>query len=144
MHKCLLSELGLQLCSFLQSFSLQLVDEEKMLLTSETEKLAAFCQQLQICAKTPVQGKSAAFQKVDLTIHNTKDVMTVSLSLLPLCNKFIRKCDSECSILDSPQAWREKQHTPVKDDALNGKSSNGFRVKPLEQHMANLTFLESK
>lgn len=35
-----------------------------MLLTSETEKLAAFCQQLQICAKTPVQGKSATFQKV--------------------------------------------------------------------------------
>ncbi|XP_060752893.1 alpha-catulin isoform X2 [Tachysurus vachellii] len=140
----LLSELGLQLCSFLQSFSLQLVDEEKMLLTSETEKLAAFCQQLQICAKTPVQGKSAAFQKVDLTIHNTKGVMTVSVSLLPLCNKFIGKCESECSILDSPQAWREKQHTPVKDDALNGKSSNGFRVKPLEQHMANLTFLESK
>ncbi|XP_027031418.1 alpha-catulin isoform X2 [Tachysurus fulvidraco] len=140
----LLSELGLQLCSFLQSFSLQLVDEEKMLLTSETEKLAAFCQQLQICAKTPVQGKSATFQKVDLTIHNTKGVMTVSLSLLPLCNKLIRKCESECSILDSPQAWREKQLTPVKDDALNGKSSNGFRVKPLEQHMANLTFLESK
>ncbi|KAK3532371.1 hypothetical protein QTP86_016721, partial [Hemibagrus guttatus] len=140
----LLSDLGLQLCSFLQSFSLQLVDEEKMLLTSETEKLAAFCQQLQICAKTPVQGKNAAFQKVDLTIHNTKGVMTVVTSLLPLCNKLIRKCKSECSILDSPQAWRERQHTPVKEDALNGKSSNGFRVKPLEQHMANLTFLESK
>ncbi|XP_026785802.1 alpha-catulin isoform X3 [Pangasianodon hypophthalmus] len=139
-----LSELGLQLCSFLQSFTLQLVDEEKMLLTSETEKLAAFCQQLQICAKTPVQGKSATFQKVDSTIHNTKGVMTVVASLLPLCNKLIRKCKSECSSLDSPQAWRERQHTPVKEDALNGKSSNGFRVKPLEQHMANLTFLESK
>ncbi|XP_058233710.1 alpha-catulin isoform X2 [Hemibagrus wyckioides] len=140
----LLSELGLQLCSFLQSFSLQLVDEEKMLLTSETEKLAAFCQQLQVYAKTPVQGKSAAFQKVDMTVHNTKGVMTVVGSLLPLCNKLIRKCKSECSILDSPQAWRERQHTPVKEDTLNGKSSNGFRVKPLEQHMANLTFLESK
>ncbi|XP_017310367.1 alpha-catulin isoform X1 [Ictalurus punctatus] len=139
-----LSELSLQLCSFLQSFSLQLVDEEKMLLTSETEKLAAFCQQLQICAKSPVQGKSATFQKVDSTIHNTKGVITAVASLLPLCNKLVRKCKPECSSLDSPQAWRERQHTPLKDDALNGKSSNGFRVKPLEQHMANLTFLESK
>ncbi|KAF4073872.1 hypothetical protein AMELA_G00248170 [Ameiurus melas] len=139
-----LSELSLRLCSFLQSFSLQLGDEEKMLLTSETEKLAAFCQQLQICAKSPVQGKSATFQKVDSTIHNTKGMITAVASLLPLCNKLVRKCKSECSGLDSPQAWRERQHTPLKDDALNGKSSNGFRVKPLEQHMANLTFLESK
>ncbi|KAI5091899.1 alpha-catulin [Silurus meridionalis] len=138
------AELGLQLCSFLHSFSAQLVDEEKMLLTSETEKLTAFCQQLQICAKTPVQGKSATFQKVDSTIHNTKGVMTVVASLLPLCDKLIRKCKSECSSVDSPQAWREKQHTPVKDDALNGKNSNSFRVKSLEQHMTGLTFLESK
>ncbi|KAI5621848.1 alpha-catulin, partial [Silurus asotus] len=138
------AELGLQLCSFLQCFSAQLVDEEKMLLTSETEKLTAFCQQLQICAKTPVQGKSATFQKVDTTIHNTKGVMTVVASLLPLCDKLIRKCKSECSSVDSPQAWREKQHTPVKDDALNGKNSNSFRVKSLEQHMTGLTFLESK
>ncbi|KAM9494562.1 alpha-catulin isoform 1-T1 [Clarias gariepinus] len=139
-----LSELGLQLYSFLQSFSLQLVDEEKALLTTETEKLTAFCQQLQICAKSAVQGKSATFQKVESTIHNTKGVMTTVMSLLPLCNKLLRKCKSESSRLDSPQAWRERQHTPVKEDALNGKSSNGFRVKPLEQHMANLTFLESK
>jgi len=35
-----------------------------MLIISETEKLSTACQQLQVCAKTPVQGKSAIFQKV--------------------------------------------------------------------------------
>ncbi|XP_036422306.1 alpha-catulin isoform X2 [Colossoma macropomum] len=140
-----LSEQGLQLCSFLQSFSTQLVDEEKMLVLSEMEKLAASCQQLQVCAKTPVQGKSATFQKVDTSIQNTKGIMTVLVSLLPLCNKLIRKCKSERSSLGSPQHWRERQiSTPVKEDALNGKGSNGFGVKSLEQHMANMTFLESK
>ncbi|KAL7829522.1 hypothetical protein AOLI_G00304070 [Acnodon oligacanthus] len=140
-----LSEQGLQLCSFLQSFSTQLVDEEKMLLLSEMEKLAVSCQQLQVCAKTPVQGKSATFQKVDTSIQNTKGIMTVLVSLLPLCNKLIRKSKSERSSLGSPQHWRERQiSTPVKEDALNVKGSNGFGVKSLEQHMANMTFLESK
>ncbi|KAI4879564.1 hypothetical protein NFI96_012592, partial [Prochilodus magdalenae] len=140
-----LSEQGFQLCSFLQSFSTQLVDEEKMLVLSEMEKLAASCQQLQVCAKTPVQGKSATFQKVDSSIQNTKGIMTVLVSLLPLYNKLIRKCKSERSSLGSPQHWRERQlSTPVKEDGLNGKGSNGFGVKSLEQHMANMTFLESK
>uniref|UniRef100_A0A8C2J283 Alpha-catulin n=1 Tax=Cyprinus carpio TaxID=7962 RepID=A0A8C2J283_CYPCA len=65
-----------------------LLDEDRILILSETEKLSAACQQLQVCAKTPVQGKSAIFQKVS--------------------DMFV----------------------------LNFKS--------LEQHMANLTFLESK
>lgn len=140
-----LSEQGIQLCSFLQSFSTQLGDEEKMLLLSETEKLAGCCQQLQVCAKTPVQGKSATFQKVDSSIQNTKGIVTVLVSLLPLCNKLIKKCKSERSSQGSPQHWRERQlSTPVKEDALNGKGSNGFGVKSLEQHMANMTFLETK
>lgn len=42
----------------------QLVDEEKSLVMTEMEKLVALCQQLQMGAKTPVQGKSATFQKV--------------------------------------------------------------------------------
>ncbi|XP_062870271.1 alpha-catulin [Trichomycterus rosablanca] len=139
-----LSEQGLQMCSILQSFSTQLVDEEKPILVSETEKLATFCHQLQVCAKAPVQGKSATFQKVDSTIHNTKGILEVVVSLLPICNKLIWKCKSESSSQGSPQHWRERQHTPVMDEALNGKGSNGFRVKSLEQHLANLTFLESK
>uniref|UniRef100_A0A3B1KLW0 Alpha-catulin n=1 Tax=Astyanax mexicanus TaxID=7994 RepID=A0A3B1KLW0_ASTMX len=120
-------------------------DEEKMLLLSETEKLAACCQQLQVCAKTPVQGKSATFQKVDSSIQNTKGIVAVLVSLLPLCNKLIKKCKSQRSSQGSPQHWRERQlGTPVKEDALNGKGSNGFGVKTLEQHMANMTFLETK
>jgi len=42
----------------------QLVEEEKSLVMTEMEKLVALCQQLQTGAKTPVQGKTATFQKV--------------------------------------------------------------------------------
>lgn len=50
-------------------FSLfQLVDEEKSSVVTEMEKLVALCQQLQMGAKTPVQGKTATFQKVP-TLH---------------------------------------------------------------------------
>ncbi|XP_026856732.2 alpha-catulin isoform X1 [Electrophorus electricus] len=141
----LLSEQGLQLCALLQSFSAQLLDEEKMLMMSETEKLAVSCQQLQGCAKTPVHGKSATFQKVDSCIQNTKGIMTVVASLLPLWHKLIRKCKSECSSVGSPPHWQDMQLSPpLKEEALNGKGSNGFGVKSLEEHMASLTFLESK
>ncbi|XP_051519318.1 alpha-catulin-like isoform X2 [Myxocyprinus asiaticus] len=140
-----LSDQGLHLCSILHTLSTQVLDEDRMLIISETEKLAASCQQLQVCAKSPVQGKSAIFQKVDSSIQNTKGILTVVVYLLPICNKLIRKCKSERSCLSSPQHWREKQlSTPVSKETLNGKGSNGFGVKSLEQHMANLTFLESK
>ncbi|XP_016094896.1 alpha-catulin-like [Sinocyclocheilus grahami] len=140
-----LSDQGLQLCHILHSLSTQLLDEDRILNLSETEKLSAACQQLQVCAKTPVQGKSAIFQKVDSSIQNTKGILTVVVYLLPICNKLIRKCKSERSCLASPQHWREKQlSTTVSEETLNGKGSSGFGVKSLEQHMANLTFLESK
>ncbi|KAA0710470.1 Alpha-catulin Alpha-catenin-related protein [Triplophysa tibetana] len=140
-----LSDQGLKLCSILRSLSTQLLDEDKILIISETEKLAASCQQLQICAKTPVQGKSAIFQKVDSCIQNTKGILTVVVFLLPTCNKILRKFKSDRSVLGSPQHWRDKQlNTPVSEESLNGKGSNGFGLKSLEQHMANLTFLESK
>ncbi|XP_042361847.1 alpha-catulin [Plectropomus leopardus] len=142
-----LSEEGLQLCSSLRTFSTQLVDEEKTVVMTEMEKLVALCQQLQMGAKTPVQGKTATFQKVDSSIQTTRGILTVVLSLLPLCNKLNRKYKSERSSLGSPQDWRERQDasTPVKEEgALNGKNSNGFSVKSLEQHMAGLNLLESK
>ncbi|XP_074468432.1 alpha-catulin isoform X1 [Sebastes fasciatus] len=142
-----LSEEGLQLCSSLRTFSTQLVDEEKSAVTTEMEKLVASCQQLQMGAKTPVQGKTATFQKVDSSIQTTRGVLTVVLSLLPFCNKLNRKYKSERSSLGSPQDWRERQDapTPVKEEgALNSKNSNGFGVKSLEQHMAGLNILESK
>ncbi|XP_042292580.1 alpha-catulin isoform X1 [Thunnus thynnus] len=142
-----LSEEGLQLCSSLRTFSTQLVDEEKSAVMTEMEKLVALCQQLQMGAKTPVQGKTATFQKVDSSIQKTRGILTVVLSLLPFCNKLNRKYKSERSSLGSPQDWRERQDvsTPVKEEgALNGKNSNGFGVKSLEQHMTGLNLLESK
>uniref|UniRef100_A0A8C1VM71 Alpha-catulin n=1 Tax=Cyprinus carpio TaxID=7962 RepID=A0A8C1VM71_CYPCA len=123
-----LSDQGLQLCHILHSLSTQLLDEDRILILSETEKLSAACQQLQVCAKTPVQGKSAIFQKVDSSIQNTKGILTVVVYLLPICNKLIRKCKSERSCLASPQHWREKQQsTTVSEETLNG-----FGVKSLE------------
>ncbi|KAM7384119.1 hypothetical protein PAMA_011458 [Pampus argenteus] len=142
-----LSEEGLQLCSSLRTFSTQLVDEEKSVVMTEMEKLVALCQQLQTGAKTPVQGKTATFQKVDLSIQKTRGILTVVLSLLPPCNKLNRKYKSERNSLGSPQDWRERQDasTPVKEEgALNGKNTNGFGVKSLEQHMTGLNLLESK
>lgn len=140
-----LSDHGLQLCSVLRSLSTQLLDEDKMLIISETEKLANSCQQLQVGAKTLVQGKSAIFQKVDSSIQNTKGILTVVVYLLPTCNKIIRKCKSDRSCVGSPPHWRDKQlNAPISEETLNGKGSNGFGVKSLEHHMANLTFLESK
>lgn len=55
---------------------------------------------------------------------------------------------TEKSSLGSPQDWKERQEasTPVKEEegALNGKNTNGFGVKSLEQHIANINLLESK
>lgn len=145
-----LSEEGLQLCSSLHTFSTQLVDEEKAVVMSEMEKLLALCQQLQMGTKTPAQGKSATFQKVDSSIQTTRAMITVVMFLLPVCHRLLRKYKSDRSSLGSPQGWREKQtSTPIRGDTptgatLNAKNTNGFGVKSLEQHMANLTFLESK
>uniref|UniRef100_A0A8C5HD10 Alpha-catulin n=1 Tax=Gouania willdenowi TaxID=441366 RepID=A0A8C5HD10_GOUWI len=125
----------------------ELGDEDRSALTTEMEKLGAFCQQLQMGAKTPVQGKSATFQKVESSIQTTKNILAVVVSLLPFCNKLNRKYKSERSSLSSPQECREGQDTstPVKDEGtLNNKNSNGFGVKALEQHMAGLNLLESK
>ncbi|XP_029369473.1 alpha-catulin isoform X1 [Echeneis naucrates] len=142
-----LSEEGIQLCSSIRTFSTQLVDEEKSAVMTEMEKLVAFCQQLQTGTKTPVQGKTATFQKVDSSIQTTRGILTVVLSLLPFCNKLNKKFKSERSSLGSPHDWRDRQDasTPVKEEgALNGKNSNGFGVKSLEQHMATFNLLESK
>ncbi|XP_072303664.1 alpha-catulin isoform X1 [Eucyclogobius newberryi] len=143
-----LSEEGLQLCSSLRTFAVQLVDEEKSTVLTEMEKLVALCQQLQMGGKTPVQGKTAIFQKVDSSIQTTRGILTVVLSMLPYCNKLHRKHKSERCSLDSPQDWRETQDTstPVKEEStLNVKNgSNGFGVKSLEQHMASINLLESK
>ncbi|KAG7262774.1 hypothetical protein CRUP_021618 [Coryphaenoides rupestris] len=115
---------------------------------TETEKLLALCQQLQTGAKTPAQGKTATFQKVDSSIQASRAVMALVLSLLPLCHKLNRKYKSERSSLGSPQGWRERPEasTPVGEDAgaVDGKSANGFGVKSLGEHMAAMNLLESQ
>uniref|UniRef100_A0A8D3DQ24 Alpha-catulin n=1 Tax=Scophthalmus maximus TaxID=52904 RepID=A0A8D3DQ24_SCOMX len=134
-HQAEVCASGLQLCSALRTFSTQLVDEEKSVVMTELEKLVALCQQLQMGAKTPVQGKTATFQKV-LILR-----LCVLLCIFFVCYK------SERSSLGSPQDWRERQDasTPVREEgALNSKNSNGFGLKSLEQHMAGLNLLESK
>nr|XP_057902433.1 alpha-catulin-like isoform X1 [Doryrhamphus excisus] len=147
-----LSEEGLQLSSSLQVFFTQLLGEEKSTVMSEVEKLAQLCQQLQTGARTPVQGKTATFQKVDSSIQKTRGVLTHVLNLLPVCNKLNRKYKSERSSLGSPQDWRERQDasTPIQDGdrdrdrVLNNNNNDGdFGVKPFEQQMASLNLLES-
>ncbi|POI31902.1 hypothetical protein CIB84_004347, partial [Bambusicola thoracicus] len=54
---------GMKLASALQVFSEQVHDDDKPLLLLEAEKLIPICKQLQITAKTSVQGKSATFTK---------------------------------------------------------------------------------
>ncbi|XP_061903165.1 alpha-catulin isoform X2 [Entelurus aequoreus] len=133
------SEEGLQLTSSLQVFCTQLVGEEKSCVMCEVDKLAAMCQQLQTEVRTPAQGKTATFQKVDSSIQKTRAVLTVVANLLPVCNKLNRKHKSERSSLGSPQAWRERRDasTPVHD------SDDDFGVKSFERHMAGLNLLES-
>ncbi|XP_058877498.1 alpha-catulin-like isoform X2 [Acipenser ruthenus] len=139
------AEEGFKLYSSLRAFSTQLGDDERAIFTAETEKLVALCQKLQITTRMPVQGKNSTFLKVDSSIQNIKSILTVVVYILPLCNKLIKKYKCEQSSLGSPQSWREiPLQTPVHEDCLSGKNGNGFGVKSLEHHMANLTFLESK
>uniref|UniRef100_A0AAQ4P1G3 Catenin (cadherin-associated protein), alpha-like 1 n=1 Tax=Gasterosteus aculeatus aculeatus TaxID=481459 RepID=A0AAQ4P1G3_GASAC len=124
-----LSEEGLQLCSSLRTFSTQLVEEEeKSVVMTEMEKMLPLCQQLQTGARSPVQGKTATFQKV----------LVLRVELLSY--------KSERSSLGSLQDWRERQDasTPVKEEETLNKDSNGFGVKSLEQHIVGLNLLESK
>nr|XP_040044634.1 alpha-catulin isoform X2 [Gasterosteus aculeatus aculeatus] len=142
-----LSEEGLQLCSSLRTFSTQLVEEEeKSVVMTEMEKMLPLCQQLQTGARSPVQGKTATFQKVDSSIQTTRGILTVVLSILSICHKLTRKYKSERSSLGSLQDWRERQDasTPVKEEETLNKDSNGFGVKSLEQHIVGLNLLESK
>ncbi|XP_061752974.1 alpha-catulin isoform X2 [Nerophis ophidion] len=134
------SEEGLQLTSSLQLFCTQLVGEEKSAVMCELDTLAAMCQQLQTEVRTPVQGKTATFQKVDSSIQKTRAVLSVVANLLPVCNKLNRKHKSERSSLGSPQDWRERRDasTPVHDS-----DDDDFGVKSFERHMAGLNLLES-
>ncbi|KAJ3580585.1 hypothetical protein NHX12_034356, partial [Muraenolepis orangiensis] len=141
-----LSEEGLQLCSSLRNFSIQLVEEEKAVVMSEMENLLALCQQLQTGAKTSTPSKTAAFQKVDSSIQTSRAIMAALLSLLPLCNQLNRKSKSERSSLGSPRGWRERQEasTPASTPVREASALNGFGVKSLGERMAGVDLLESQ
>ncbi|XP_014450681.2 alpha-catulin [Alligator mississippiensis] len=133
-----------KLVSTLHAFSNQLEDDDKPLLLLKIDKLIPVCQQLQITAKTTVQGKNATFIKVDACIQKTKVVMTILSQILPLCYKLLRKQKAGNGYLRSPPPWRENRiQTKINGESLEGKTE-AFGVISLEHHVANLTFLESK
>ncbi|XP_043396251.1 alpha-catulin isoform X4 [Chelonia mydas] len=135
---------GIKLASVLTAFSNQLEDDDTPLLLLEIDKLIPVCQQLQITAKTTVQGKNATFTKVDTCIRKTKGVMTILSQVLPLSCKLLKKCGTGNGWLKSPHPWRENRlQTNTNDDSMEGKT-DAFGIKSLEHHVANLTFLESK
>ncbi|XP_039382399.1 alpha-catulin isoform X3 [Mauremys reevesii] len=135
---------GINLASVLTAFSNQLEDDDKPLLLLEIDKLIPVCQQLQITAKTTVQGKNATFTKVDTCIRKTKGVMTILSQVLPLSCKLLKKCGTGNGWLRSSHPWRENRlQRNTNEDSMEGKT-DAFGIKSLEHHVANLTFLESK
>ncbi|XP_030407480.1 alpha-catulin isoform X2 [Gopherus evgoodei] len=135
---------GIKLASVLTAFSNQLEEDDKPLLLLEIDKLIPVCQQLQITAKTTVQGKNATFTKVDTCIRKTKGVMTILSQVLPLSCKLLKKCGTGNGWLRSSHPWRENRLQRNKnEDGMEGKT-DAFGIKFLEHHVANLTFLESK
>ncbi|XP_040209450.1 alpha-catulin isoform X2 [Rana temporaria] len=136
---------GIKLSSVLHTFSNQLEDDDKPLLLLEIEKLVPLSQQLQITARTPVQGKTATFSKVDTCIQKSKAIMMILSQVLPICCKLLRKCKAGNGCYRSTPTWRENRLQNIaNEDGLEGKSVEVFGVKSLEHHVANLTFLESK
>uniref|UniRef100_A0A674ISL8 Catenin alpha like 1 n=1 Tax=Terrapene triunguis TaxID=2587831 RepID=A0A674ISL8_9SAUR len=130
--------------SKLSKMLLMLEDDDKPLLLLEIDKLIPVCQQLQITAKTIVQGKNATFTKVDTCIRKTKGVMTILSQVLPLSCKLLKKCGTGNGWLRSPHPWRENRlQRNTNEDSMEGKT-DAFGIKSLEHHVANLTFLESK
>ncbi|KAJ7338389.1 hypothetical protein JRQ81_011785, partial [Phrynocephalus forsythii] len=82
---------GLKLASALLSFSNQLEDDDKPLLLREIDRMVPACQQLQVTARTLVQGKTATFTKVDTCIHKGKYILDIVAQVLPLSCKLLRK-----------------------------------------------------
>ncbi|XP_018426069.1 PREDICTED: alpha-catulin isoform X2 [Nanorana parkeri] len=136
---------GIKLSSILHTFSNQLEDDDKPLLLLEIEKLVPLSQQVQVTSRTPVQGKTATFTKVDKCILKSKAIMMILSQVLPICCKLLRKCKAGSGCYRTTPAWRENRLQNVaNEDGLEGKSVEAFGVKSLEHHVANLTFLESK
>ncbi|KAJ6661425.1 hypothetical protein lerEdw1_015054 [Lerista edwardsae] len=136
---------GLKLTSALLAFSNQLEDDDKPLLLQEIDKMVPAYQQLQVTAKTPAQGKTATFIKVDTCIHKAKYILDILTQVLPLSCKLLRKHKAGNGYLRAYHPWRENGlHEVAKEGSGLAGRSDSFGIKSLEQHIASLTFLENK
>ncbi|XP_056339226.1 alpha-catulin [Oenanthe melanoleuca] len=135
---------GTKLASALHALSDQVHDDDKPLLLLEAEKLISMCKQLQITAKAPAQGKSATFTKVDACILKTRNVMTLLCQLLPLCCKLLRKNKMGNGCLKPAPPWKEDRIRTGTNARTPERRVDTFGIKSLENHVTNMTFLESK
>ncbi|XP_032934961.1 alpha-catulin isoform X2 [Catharus ustulatus] len=135
---------GTKLASALHALSDQVHDDDKPLLLLEAEKLISMCKQLQITAKASAQGKSATFTKVDACILKTRNVMTLLCQLLPLCCKLLRKNKVGNGCLKPAPPWKEDRIRTGTNARTPERRVDMFGIKSLENHVTNMTFLESK
>ncbi|NXT04167.1 CTNL1 protein, partial [Prunella fulvescens] len=135
---------GTKLASALHALSDQVRDDDKPLLLLEAEKLISMCKQLQATAKASAQGKSATFTKVDACILKTRNVMTLLCQLLPLCCKLLRKNKAGNGCLKPAPPWKEDRIRTGTNARTPERRVETFGIKSLENHVTNMTFLESK
>ncbi|XP_039185173.1 alpha-catulin isoform X2 [Crotalus tigris] len=134
---------GLKLTSALHIFSSQLEDDDKPLLLQEIERMVSACQQLQVTAKAPVQGKTATHLKVDTCVQKAKYILDILSQVLPLSFRLLRKQKAGNGYLMAHCSWNG-QHAASRENSGLAGSTNTFGIKSLEQHVASLTVLENK
>ncbi|XP_033010249.1 alpha-catulin [Lacerta agilis] len=136
---------GLKLASALLAFSNQLEDDDKSLVLQEIDKMVPAYQQLQVTAKTPVQGKTATFTKVDECIHKAKYILDLLAQVLPLSCRLLRKHKGGNDYLEAHHPWRENGlHSVARESGGLAGRTDSFGMKSLEQHIAYLSVLENK
>ncbi|NXJ81825.1 CTNL1 protein, partial [Trogon melanurus] len=116
-------------------------DDDKPLLLLEAVFFISMCKQLQITAKVFFQGKSATFTKVVFFILKTRNVMTLLCLFFPLCYKLLRKV---CGFFFPAPPWRDFFLRPGMNAHTPERRAETLGIKSLENHVTNMTFLESK
>ncbi|XP_032075240.1 alpha-catulin [Thamnophis elegans] len=134
---------GLKLTSALHIFSNQLEDDDKPRLLQEIERMASVCQQLQVTARGPAQGKTATYLKVDACIQKAKYILDILSQVLPLSFRLLRKHKAGNGYLMAHCSWNGQQAASRENRGLAGRTTN-FGIRSLEQHVASLTVLENK
>uniref|UniRef100_A0A8C5S9H2 Alpha-catulin n=1 Tax=Laticauda laticaudata TaxID=8630 RepID=A0A8C5S9H2_LATLA len=121
----------------------ELEDDDKPLLLQEIERMVSACQQLQVTAKAPAQGKTATYLKVDICIQKVKYILDILSQVLPLSFRFHRKHKAGNGYLMAHCSWNGQHAASRENSGLAGRT-NTFGIKSLEQHVASLTVLENK